>query len=65
MRSRLTAADLRLVILLLSRGSAQRRAEWERRLTLEGPDALLDEPELLERLVEVRTMLVPSPALLF
>ena len=65
MRSRLTAADLRLVILLLSRGSAQRRADWERRLTLEGPDALLDEPELLERLVEVRTMLVPSPALLF
>lgn len=65
MRSRLTAADLQLVILLLSRGSERRRAECERRLTVEGPDALLDEPELLERLVAVRTMLVPSPQLLF
>ncbi len=41
-RGRLTAADLQLVILLLSRGSAHRRAYLERRLTTEGPDSLLD-----------------------
>ena len=47
-RGRLTAADLQLVILLLSRGSAHRRASLERRLAAEGPDPLLDAPELLE-----------------
>jgi hypothetical protein len=64
-RGRLTSADLQLVILLLSRGSAHRRAYLERRLTTEGPDALLDSPDLLERLLTVRTMLVPSDALFF
>jgi hypothetical protein len=64
-RGRLTAADLELVVLLLSRGSAHRRASLERRLELEGPDALLDAPELLERLLAVRTMLVPSEPLFF
>jgi hypothetical protein len=64
-RGRLTAADLQLVILLLSRGSAHRRAYLERRLAAEGPDPLLDAPELLERLLTVRTMLVPSEALFF
>ena len=64
-RGRLTAADLHLVILLLSRGSAHRRASLERRLGAEGPDALLDAPELLERLLTVRTMLVPSETLFF
>jgi hypothetical protein len=64
-RGRLTAADLQLVILLLSRGSAHKRAYIERRLATEGPDALLDAPELLERLLTVRTMLVPSDALFF
>ena len=53
-RGRLTAADLQLVILLLSRGSAHRRASHERRLATEGPDPLLDAPELLERLLTVR-----------
>ena len=62
-RGRLTAADLQLVILLLSRGSAHRRASLERRLAAEGPDALLDASELPERLLAVRTMLVPSEAL--
>src|ERR671939_771981 len=62
-RGRLTATDLQLVILLLSRGSADRRAYLERRLAAEGPDPLLDAPELLERLLTVRTMLVPSEAL--
>ena len=64
-RGRLTAADLQLVILLLSRGSAHKRAYIERRLASEGPDPLLDSPELLERLLTVRTMLVPSEALFF
>src|SRR5215212_2333603 len=64
-RGRLTAADLQLVILLLSRGSAHRRASYERRLATEGPDPLLDTPELLERLLTVRSMLVPSEALFF
>ena len=64
-RGRLTAADLQLVILLLSRGSAHRRAYLERRLAAEGPDPLLDSPELLERLLTVRTMLVPSEALFY
>jgi hypothetical protein len=64
-RSRLTAADLQLVILLLSRGSAQHRASLQRRLEAEGPDPLLDAPDLLERLLAVRTVLVPSEALFF
>ena len=64
-RGRLTPADLQLVILLLSRGSAHRRAYLERRLTTEGPDALLDAPDLLERLLTVRSMLLPSEALFF
>jgi hypothetical protein len=62
-RSRLTAADLQLVLLLLSRGSARRRAGLERRLEIEGPDALLDAPELAERLLAVRTLLAPSEPL--
>src|SRR5687768_4359694 len=65
LRSRLRAADVELVILLLSRGSAHRRAAVERQLAAEGPDALLERPELLERLLAVRTMLVPSDALFF
>ena len=64
-RGRLTAADLHLVILLLSRGSAHRRAYLERRLTTEGPDSLLDAPDLVERLLTVRSMLLPSEALFF
>lgn len=62
-RCRLSAADLQLVILLLSRGSSHRRASLERKLAMEGPDALLDAPELLGRLLAVRTMLVPSEPL--
>lgn len=64
-RGRLKPADLQLVILLLSRGSAQRRASLERRLATEGPDPLLDSPDLLERMLAVRTVLVPSEALFF
>lgn len=62
-RSRLRPADLELVILLLSRGSATQRAALERQLATEGPDPLLDAPELPERLLAVRSMLVPSEPL--
>jgi hypothetical protein len=64
-RGQLKANDLQLVLLLLSRGSATRRAVLEQRLTQEGPDSLLESPELPEALLAVRTILVPSPALFF
>ncbi len=64
-RGRLSASDLHLVVLLVSQGSAARRASAERRLATEGPDALLDVPELFERLVAVRSILVPSEVLFF
>ena len=64
-RSRLGQADLHLLLLLLSRGSAARRRGLERRLEREGPDALLDTDELPDRLLAVRTLLVPSDHLFF
>ena len=64
-RGRLGPRDLQLVVLLLSQGSAGRRAALERTLEAEGPDALLDAPELPERLLAVRSMLVPSESLFF
>lgn len=64
-RGQLSGTDLQLMILLLSRGSAARRAVLERRLEAEGPDALLDVPELAERLLATRTIMVPSERLFF
>lgn len=64
-RGRLSASDLQLVVLLVSQGSAARRVSAERRMAAEGPDAILDTPGLLERLLAVRSMLVPSEALFF
>lgn len=64
-RARFTANDLRLVVLLLSRGSPAQRSRWEHLLAAEGPDALLDTPDLLERLLAVRSVLVPSEPLFF
>ncbi len=64
-RGRLKPRDLQLMVLLLSQGSAGQRAVLERRLECEGPDALLDAPELAERLLAVRSMLVPSEVLFF
>jgi hypothetical protein len=62
-RGRLRAADLRVATLALARGDATRRARYERLLVEEGPDRLLDEPGLLEALLALRTLVVPSPAL--
>jgi hypothetical protein len=62
-RSRLRAADLRLVVLALTRGDAAWRERCERLLLEEGPDRLLDDPALLAALVAVRSLVVPSPPL--
>jgi hypothetical protein len=62
-RSRLRGPDLRLVALALARGDATRRARYERLMLEHGPDELLDEPGLLEALLAVRTLAVPSPVL--
>ena len=64
-RGQLKPNDLQLVLLLLSRGSATRRVVLEARLNQEGPDSLLESPDLPEALLAVRTILVPSPALFF
>ena len=63
LRSRLTAPDLRLMVLLLGGGSATRRAAVERQLETEGPDSLLDSPDLAERLRAVHSLLIPSEPL--
>src|SRR3989441_7022272 len=62
-RGRLRAQALLLVALALARGDAARRARYERLLLEEGPDELLDEPDLLNALLALRTLVVPSPAL--
>lgn len=62
-RSRLREADLRLALLLLAGGDARCRRLLAARLAAEGPGALLDDPRLAARLLEVRTMLAPSPVL--
>src|SRR6266516_4350973 len=62
-RGRLRAQDFLLVALALARGDAARRARYERLLLEEGPDQLLDEPDLLAALLALRTLMVPSPAL--
>ena len=64
-RSRLSSNDRQLVLLLLSQGSAVRRAKIEDQLAEEGIDGLLDAPELFERLLTVRSMLMPSPPLFY
>ncbi|HEX4602064.1 MAG TPA: hypothetical protein VH116_11775, partial [Gemmatimonadales bacterium] len=62
-RGRLRAPDLRVATLALARGDAARRARYERLLAEEGPDRLLDEPGLLDALLALRTLVVPSPTL--
>jgi len=62
-RGRLRAQDFLLVAIALARGDAARRTRYERLLLEQGPDELLDEPDLLAALLALRTLMVPSPAL--
>ena len=62
-RGRLRAQDFRLVALALARGDAVRREHYERLLLEQGPDRVLDERGLLEALLVLRSLVVPSPAL--
>ena len=62
-RARLGATDLRFVVLALSRRDRSRRARYEAVLSAEGPDSLLDEPDLLEALRTLRSLAAPSAPL--
>lgn len=62
-RARLRGSDCRLVLVALARRDPGARARIERRLTQEGPDALLDDPGLLDALLAIRSLAVPSAAL--
>lgn len=63
-RQRLTPRDVELVVHLLARGDAARRAALLRRAEHEGIDVLLDHPELVQRLVSNRSLGSPSAALM-
>src|SRR5437867_10983702 len=62
-RGRLRAQDFRLVALALARGDAVRHEHYERLLLEQGPDRVLDERGLLETLLVLRSLVLPSPAL--
>src|SRR5438093_873135 len=62
-RGRRRAQDLRVVATALAGGDVRRREDYERLLLEEGPDRLLDNPGLLEALLAIRTLIVPSPLL--
>src|SRR6267143_1213220 len=62
-RGRLRAQDFLLVALALAHGDAVRREHYERLLLEQGPDRVLDEPDLLAALLLLRSLVVPSPAL--
>jgi hypothetical protein len=62
-RSRLRAADLELAVRALARRHPERRAGYEARLAAEGPDAVLDEPDLVAALREMRSLAEPSAPL--
>jgi hypothetical protein len=62
-RARLRGSDCRLVLVALARRNPGARARVERRFAQEGPDALLDDPGLLDALLAIRSLAVPSAAL--
>jgi hypothetical protein len=62
-RGRLREADLRLVVLALAQGRASRTAQYWARAHAEGPDVLLDDPQLLDALLALRSLALPSPQL--
>jgi hypothetical protein len=63
LRERLTPSDLDLAVQLLARGDGAKRVALERALAAEGPDTVLDRPELAEALRRHREVGGPSPAL--
>jgi hypothetical protein len=62
-RSRMRGADVRLVLVALARQNPEARERAKHRLDTEGPDGLLDEPGLLEALLAIRSLAVPSATL--
>lgn len=62
-REQLTADDLALVVRLLSGGDLVRRNRYQQKLEHEGPDALLDEAGLFERLCRAPGLAAPSARL--
>ncbi len=62
-RSQLRGPDLHLAVLALRRRHPERAARFDALLAAEGPDAVLDEPDLLEGLLAVRSMTAPSAPL--
>src|SRR3989442_7920735 len=62
-RGRMRPQAFRLVGAARGGGGAARRARSERVLLEQGPDPLLDEPGLLEALLLLRSLVVPSAAL--
>src|SRR5574341_2407776 len=62
-RGRLRASDFRLVLLALARRDRTADRDYNRLLAEEGPDRLLDEPGLLDALLALRSLAVPSPVL--
>ena len=65
LRSRLTESDHKLVVSVLAQGSQVKRDRAEKLLSEGELDALLDDPDLLDRLVNAQSMLHPSPALFY
>src|SRR2546430_14844194 len=61
-RGRLRAQDFRLVALAPAPGDAGRREHYARLLLGHGPGRVLDERGLLEALLVLRSLVVPSPA---
>src|SRR5262245_13586955 len=62
-RGRLRASDFRVVVLALSHRDRRPSGDYDRVLSEDGPDRLLDEPGLLAALLELRTIAQPSPVL--
>lgn len=62
-RARLRGPDCRVVLVALARRDPAARARAELRLAREGPDGLLDEPDLLEALLSYRSLVSPSAPL--
>lgn len=62
-RARLRGTDLKLALLALRRRHPERGGRAQRQLAAEGPDALLDDPDLLDGLLALRSVAVPSAPL--